>query len=339
MPLSPEQVARALALIEDGHSQRNAARTLNVPETTLRDAIRRYYETGLCTRKQGSGRPRKTDATDDRFLTLYALRNRTATASETSFQIRRARNVVISPDTVRRRLAEANLRPRVPATGPLLTKQHKRARLTFARAHQHWEQNDWENILFTDESRYNVFASDGRIRVYRRPGERYAPCNITGEVQYGGGSVHVWGGICARAKTELHVFGRGNVNAHVYITDILQDLVMPFSEFIGENFTLMQDNAKPHAARVTVDYLEEVGIPTLRWPARSPDLNPIEHVWDQVGRRINHRNNPPLSLNDLRTAVVEEWDNLPQGRVQDLISSMPRRLQEVIRQRGGNTHY
>jgi transposase len=339
MPLSPEEIARALALIEGGQSQRNAARTLNVPKSTLRDAIQRYHETGSCTRKQGSGRPRKTNAADDRFLTLQALRNRSATAPEISHEIRLARNITISENTVRRRLAEANLRPRVPATAPLLTANHRRARMQFATDHQNWTEQDWGTVLFNDESRFNLYTSDGRARVYRRPGERYAPCMIAPKVQYGGGSIHVWGGICSEAKTELHVFDRGAVNAHVYITNILTDYVTPFAPVIGENFLFMQDNAKPHVARNTRAYLEEVGIPILPWPARSPDLNPIEHICDSLGRRVRRRINPPLNLGALREAIVEEWNNIPQIEVANLIRSMPRRLEEVIHRRGGNTSY
>ena len=79
---------------------------------------------------------------------------------------------------------------------------------------------------------------------------------------------------------------------------------MPFAPFIGDGFRLMQDNARPHVARCVQQYLEEVPIQTLVWPARSPDLNPIENVWDIMGRNV--RRCVPETLTDLRVMLQEE---------------------------------
>lgn len=339
MVLDPFTSARIVALAEDGRSQRYIARMLRIPKTTVQRAIQRYQETGQYTRRPGSGRPRATRPVDDRFIVMQTLRNRFQTASETATRLRTARNVTVSVDTVRRRLAEANLHSSVPARGPLLTSEHRRARLRFAHTHQDWTDGEWSNVLFTDESRFSLFGPDGRGRVWRRRGERYAHCNMSGTVQFGGGSIMVWGGICLGARTELHVFGRAALNAHIYLSDILQDHVVPFGPFIGDEFVLMHDNARPHRANIVNLYLNEVGIRTLEWPARSPDLNPIEHLWDQLGVAIRRRLRAPASLQELRAALLEEWERIPQDRIDDLIRSMPRRLQAVIQGRGGNTRY
>lgn len=149
----------------------------------------------------------------------------------------------------------------------------------------------------------------------------------------------VWGGICLEAKTDLYVFRRPTLNAHTYVTDILEEYVVPFAPFIGPNFLFMHDNARPHVAHVVRDYLDEVGVRTLEWPARSPDLNPIEHLWDQLGTSIRRQQKPPSDLQELRTALVREWDQIPQNRVANLIRSMPSRTRDVIQARGGNTRY
>lgn len=339
MVLPPEVVARIIALIEDGQSQRYAARVQGIPETTVRRAVQRFRETGSYGRRPGSGRPRATEPGDGRFMFIQTLRNRSQSAVETSQRLREARGTHVSERTVRRRLAELNLRSRVPASGPQLTPAHRRARLNFCREHAAWTVDDWASVLFSDESRFSLYGADGRVRVWRRRGERFAQCNITGRVMFGGGSVMVWGGISLEAKTELHVFRRPTLDAGTYITDILEDYVVPFAPFVGPNFLLMHDNARPHVAHVVRDYLNEVGIGTLDWPARSPDLNPIEHLWDQLGTSIRRQLNPPRDLQELRTALEREWDQIPQVRVANLIRSMPRRVQDVIRARGGNTRY
>ncbi|KAH0811856.1 hypothetical protein GEV33_010935 [Tenebrio molitor] len=121
--------------------------------------------------------------------------------------------------------------------------------------------------------------------------------------------------------------------------EVLQDHVVGFAQLAGDGFIFMHDNARPHTARIVTDYLHDVGIDTMNWPARSPDLNPIEHLWDVVGKQVRARCGELVSLQELRRVVQEEWDNTPQEEIQHLIESMPRRLEAVIRARGGNTKY
>lgn len=101
----------------------------------------------------------------------------------------------------------------------------------------------------------------------------------------------------------------------------------------------MQDGARSHTARVVQEYLNQHNIQVLDWPACSPDLNPIEHIWDQLGKAIRGRPNQPITLAELEEALVEEWDLLPQENIRRLIRSMPRRIQAVIQSHGGNTKY
>ena len=124
-----------------------------------------------------------------------------------------------------------------------------------------------------------------------------------------------------------------------YIAEILQDYVVPYPPFIGDNFLLMHDNARPDVARIVTEYLQEVNIPQIEWPPLSPDLNPIEHVWDMLGRRIRGRVPAPMTLNELQGALSEEWEAIPQHDISHLIEGMRRRMQAVIRIRGGNTRY
>ena len=85
-----------------------------------------------------------------------------------------------------------------------------------------------------------------------------------------------------------------------------------------------QDNARPHAARVTIDYLEQNNINVLQWPSKSPDLNPIEHLWDQLGKRVRQRQPSPQTIDQLRKMLQQEWRTISRNNVINLIESMPR---------------
>ncbi|GFR80767.1 transposable element Tcb2 transposase [Elysia marginata] len=154
---------------------------------------------------------------------------------------------------------------------------------------------------------------------------------------FGGGSVMVWGGITAAGKTPL-VTVHGNLTARRYIDEILRPHVVPAIH--NQGLTFMQDNALAHRARITNQFLHENNIPVPDpWPPYSPDLNPIEHLWDLLDRRVRMRQPQPQTLLQLERALHEEWDNIPQQAVQRLIGSMRRRCQVVILSKGHHTRY
>ncbi|KAI4901491.1 hypothetical protein NFI96_012289 [Prochilodus magdalenae] len=191
------------------------------------------------------------------------------------------------PPLSRNRLHEDGMRARHSQTGVVLTAQHRARRLAFAREHQDWQICHWRPVLFTDESRFTLSTCDRRDRVWRRHGERSAACNILQHDQSGSGSVMVWGGISLEGRTALHVFARGSLTAIRYRDEILRPLVRPCAGVVGPGFLLMQDNARPHVAGVCQQVLQDEGIEAMDWPARSPDLNPIEHIWDIMSRSIH----------------------------------------------------
>lgn len=343
MDTTPEVAAQVIALLQQGLSQRAVAAQLHLSQSAVSRIHRRFQETGAFNRRPKLNHPRSTTERDDRFIVLSSLRNRHLTAVDVQQHLTRVRGVAVSARTVRRRLRASNLTPKRPATGPKLTANHRRARLQFAREHLDWNDAQWQSVLFTDECRMCLHGSDRRSRVYRRPGERFTQCCFAETVSFGGGSTMMWAGISLEGKTEL-VFvpggGRGGgLTADLYIRDILQDHVVPYAGFVGADFILMHDNARCHTAHITQQFLHEVQIPTMDWPPLSPDMNPIEHLWDELKRRVRARNPAPLNVAELRAALSEEWDRIPQDTVSNLIRSMRNRLEALIRARGGNTKY
>lgn len=346
MDTTAAEAAQVIALLQSGLRQCDVARQLHLSRFSVRRVYQRFLQTGGFVRRRGSGRNRCTSARDDRFVVSKSLRNRFSNAVELQQQLQAVRRRAVSVSTVRRRLKERNIVARRPATGPKLTAAHRRARLQFARAHVNWTLDQWRAVLFSDETRVCLFCNDRRKRVYRRQGERFAQACIQETVEYGGGSCMFWGGISADGKTELSCVsrtggarGQGSMTAHRYITEILEEHVVPYAGFIGDGFTLMHDNARAHTAGIVQGYLQEVGIPVMQWPARSPDLNPIEHLWDQLKRKVRSRDPAPATLQELQDAVIEEWDRIPQEEVLKLVRSMRERMEDVIRARGGNTRF
>jgi transposase len=271
--------SQIVALNNDGRNVRYIAQHLNIARSTVQDTLSRFSGTNEFTRRPGSGRRRSTNARDDRFLHLSVLRDRGLPANIFAGRLAAARGVTISEQTLRRRLREGGLSSRSPAIGPRLTAAHQRARLEFALQYVDWGVNEWRSLLFTDESRFSPRSPDGREKVWRRPGERYSQCCISPRTEFNGGSIMVWGGISLDARTDLVFVENGAMTAHRYILECLEPHVVPYAPFIGENFLLMDDNARPHRARIVDQYLEQVGVQRLSWPACSP-------VWDFLSRRV-----------------------------------------------------
>ncbi|GFX97629.1 transposable element Tcb1 transposase [Trichonephila clavipes] len=96
----------------------------------------------------------------------------------------------------------------------------------------------------------------------------------------------------------------------------------------------MDDNARPHRANIVDECLQSEDITHMEWPAYSPDLNPIEHVWDMLGQRMAARQTPPTCLPELRRTLLDKWCNIPQDQIDNLILSMPRRSKACIASSG-----
>ena len=121
--------------------------------------------------------------------------------------------------------------------------------------------------------------------------------------------------------------------------DILNPIVLPFLQQRNFDHVFQRDNARCHVARVFQDFMNQNYIRVFPWPALSPDLSPIEHLWDELCRRVRHLQNSSETLQELRDALVHEWNNIPQAFIQQLIGSMRRRCETVVAARGGHTRY
>ncbi len=169
--------------------------------------------------------PTMHDHSQDCYIHQMVIRCRHSTVRALQMDFLQASGQRISDQTVRNRIYENGLHSRRPACGPILTREHHRARLDFAQDHQHWQLRHCRPILFTDESRFHVSTCDRRVKVWRRSGEWYTDINIVEYDRYGDGSVMVWGGICLDGRTDLVVNDGGALTAVRYRDEVLELVV------------------------------------------------------------------------------------------------------------------
>ncbi|GFY19153.1 transposable element Tc3 transposase [Trichonephila clavipes] len=236
-----------------------------------------------------SGGPRRTTPADDQYNVLQARRNRRQTAGEIARHTTQETGRPISRFTVATRLHGGGLFARRPV-----------------------RDNEWGRVLFTDESRFSLSSDSHRILIWRERGSHNLPSNIIERDRYGGCGVFVWGSIMLCSRTDLHIFDAGSVNGTRYCNEILLPYVRLFRGAMGLQFLFMDDNAPCHRTVAAEQLLESEDIERIDWPAQSLDLNPIEHVWDFLGRRLAARTFPPVMIRELRLALQDEWAAMPE---------------------------
>ena len=148
----------------------------------------------------------------------------------------------------------------------------------------------------------------------------------------------VWAGVTADRRTDLVVVP-GILTGQRFIDEILRPHVVPFLHAMGNNGIFQDDNARPHRARIVDEFLQANNLRRLEWPAMSPDLRCIEHVWDVLGRAVQKRMTEHSTMADLRRFLGAEWQQIPQATIRKLVFSTRKRLIECRDNRGGYTHY
>lgn len=176
-----------------GRSNRNIALEFNINQSTVGRIYQRFMKEKRVIRKSGSGRPRKFNDRQERSLIRFIKSNPQKTAVDAKQNASGNVNHSFSVWTVRRILRRAKLFARRPAHKPLISKKNRLARIQFAKKYGHWTSNDWAKVLWSDESKFCLFSSNG-IKWIRRPnGKRFDPRYQLPTVKHGGGNVMVWG--------------------------------------------------------------------------------------------------------------------------------------------------
>ncbi|GFU77725.1 transposable element Tc3 transposase [Trichonephila clavipes] len=281
-----------------------------------------FKTTGMCSRRYGGGCARSTMNAEDRYIVLSAKRNRHTTAQQVANQFLAASGKQISRKTIARRLRGGGLYARRPVVCVPLTRQHHTAYLQWCRQHHNCTEQDWTCVLFSDENSFSLSSDCRRQLIWRESGIAYRPENIQEKDRYPTCSVMVWAGIMINGHTRLHVVANGTMTGQRYVDEVLLPHVRLFRGAVGDKFVFMDDNATCHRTLSVQDCLDSEGIQRLVWPARFPDLTPIENVWDALGRQVADRNYSPTNKNTLIRAFTEEWDKLPQQLLDNIVQNL-----------------
>ncbi|GFU68866.1 transposable element Tcb2 transposase [Trichonephila clavipes] len=173
----------------------------------------------------------------------------------------------------------------------------------------------------------------------REIGTRFYRSNIKERHHYAGPGALLWGVIMLNGRTKLHIFDRGSVIGDRYCEEVLLPHVHLFRGAIRPDFIFMDGNARPHRILAVKQLLEREDINRMDWPPYSPVLNPIEHVWDVLDRRIAARLHHPENTQQLKQMLIDEWAILPQEMLHQLVLSMRKRCEATIAVRGGHVQY
>jgi hypothetical protein len=209
--------------------------------------------------------------------------------------------------------------------------------------HVGWTVEDWQRVIFLDESKFMLFKSDGHQYCWIKPGQALDPCFTKKTIKHGAGNLMVWGCITGQGMGRLHrIEGIMCGPDYVEILDkhylgTLKDLKLRWTGNSGIIF--QQDNDPKHWSKVAEVWFQAKRVKHLPWLPSSPDMNIIEHVWDQLDALVRACDPLPRNKEELWVALQEEWANFPQVALDKLFESMPRRVAALLKARGGHTKY
>ncbi len=217
----------------------------------------------------------------------------------------------------------------------LILPAHKAACITFA-----WwyiaNQQLWNTIVYSDEKCFNLDGPDGFHYYWH---DIWRELQLYLMQQQGGGGVMAWAAFCATGKLSV-VFCDTNVNSTAY-TQILQENLLLFAanQFCG-NFLFQQDNAPVHKSWLLMEWFNQHNIQLVPWPARLPDLNPMENLWGLLARLVYENGCWQFAtINSLKAAIVQCWAEIEVKMLVTLAQSMVQRSMDILQVQGAKTGY
>ncbi|CAJ0938076.1 unnamed protein product, partial [Ranitomeya imitator] len=266
---------------------------LGVAKSTVGYILRKKELTGELGNSKRPGRPRMTTVVDDRRILNLVKKNPFTTSTEVQNTLSEV-GVSVSKSTVKRRLHDSKYKGFTSRCKPFINTKNRQARVKFAEKHLKKPAQFWKSILWTDETKINLYQNDGKKKVWRRKGTAHDPRHTTSSVKHGGGNIQP--------------------NA---------------AKLIGRRFIVQMDNDPKHTAKATQEFMSAKKWNILQWPSQSPDLNPIEHAFHLLKSRL--KTERPTNKQDLKAAAVKAWQSIKKEETQRLVMSMGSRLKAKLK--------
>ncbi|KAK2581558.1 hypothetical protein KPH14_005209 [Odynerus spinipes] len=316
--LSSEEQAKIEAYRDAGLSLREIAKKISRSTTCIYHflQLRKNYGKNHYT----GGNTKLTRRDRSRIFKEISTQNKTAS------EVKKILELPVTTRRVQQILQQDNrLKWTKRSLKPPLTQEHKRARLEFARNHMSWSE-EWKDTIFSDEKKFNLDGPDG-FKYYWH--DLRTDKSVAMSRNFGGGTLMVWAAFSYSSKTPLCKIST-RMNSEKYI-DLLEDCLIPFIEDNHEeNVVYQQDNAAIHTSKKSREWFRQKDLPLLNWPARSPDLNPIENLWGILSRAVYKNGKQYNNIKDLEKAIRVEWSKIHITTLQKLICSMPNRIFQVL---------
>lgn len=239
-----------IRMSEEGKSLREIAKTVQRSHECIQKIIQKYKKSGLITNKPGRGRKEILSSTTKRIITRQIQKNPKTSAVKIATSASTAIERSVSAETIRRVLRKANYHGRVARKKPFFSKANRDKRIAFAKKHISEPGDFWKKVIISDESKFNIFGSDGQCYVWRKPNSELLPQNTIPTVKHGGGFVLVWGCMSANGVGNL-VFIDGIMDKMKYL-DILKKIFKQSVQKLnlGSSFIFQQDNDPKRTAKI-----------------------------------------------------------------------------------------
>ncbi|KAK3535392.1 hypothetical protein QTP70_012009 [Hemibagrus guttatus] len=334
--LSKDTRNRIVDLHQAGKTESAISKQLGMKKSTVGAIIRKWKTYKTTDNLPRSGAPRKISPRGVKMITRTVIKNPRTTRGDLVNDLQRA-GTKVTKATISNTLRRQGLKSCSARRVPLLKPVHVRARLKSAREHLDDPEEDWENVIWSDETKIELFGKNSTCRVWRRTNAELHPKNTIPTVKHGGGNIMLWSCFSAKGPGRL-IRVKERMNGAMY-REILSKNLLPSARALKmkRGWVFQHDNDPKHTARATKEWLRKKHFKVLEWPSQSPDLNPVENLWRELKIRVAQRQ--PQNITALEEICMEEWAKLPATVCKNLVATYRKRLTSVIANKGYITKY
>jgi transposase len=297
-----------------------------IPLRTIENNIKKIKETGTVEHRRGNGRCSNVTQRVAVAVGQAVRRNTAISTRQLAVKMQETQGIQISHQSIWRNMKKKGYVSSLPRATPMLTDRHIETRKKWAEEHMN---DNWRQTIFTDETAFDIFRN--KVRRWHKDGQK--PIRRLPKSRQ---KVMAWGGISEKGKTPLFCFT--NIMDGPFYVSILQTQLAPAAQnMYGRSWRLQQDNDPKHTCRVAKDFLAQNRVKVMDWPANSPDLNPIENLWQIIKNKVEKR--MPQNVEELKEFLVEEWEAISKETVNNLVSSIKNRCNLVLERNGDRIEY